>query len=360
MNITVDDREKAVIPYMDELADKYNINYNVQRCLIGDYTISYKNMILIAIERKTWTDLASSMRDGRKENIKKLMELRDKTDCQLAYLIEGDATPNFTAKFGRLPYKNLRAHLDHIAFRDGIHMIYSKNEQYTAERLFELATNYLTIKELIKDIDDEIEEKLAKQLPNGTQVIKVIRKKPDGLETEPETKPEPEPEIKPVKLEDAAEILSGNIGKLQEKTNTEITIEEQLLRCIPKIGSIVSALLAENGITFRGLYDGIYDIDTISVLKYPSGAMIGAKAKTIFNIPKIIDNEKYHNTHIKILNTIPLISKKTATIILDTFTMSDIMSGAISLEDIADIRKTEKSRIGPKAASNIYNYLGIR
>ena len=310
MNIIVDDRERAVIPYMDELADKYNITYKIQRCLTGDYAIEYKGRILLTIERKTWTDLAASMRDGRKENIKKLIEISDKTKCQIAYLIEGDATPNFNSKFGRLPYKNLRAHLDHLAFRDGIHMIYSADEKYTAERLFELAANYLSLKELIKEINNELDD--------GT-----------------------------------------NTHTLQEKTNTEITLEEQLLRCIPRVGSIVSALLAENNITFRGLYDGAYSIDNISVLKYPSGAMIGEKAANIIKLPKILNNKKYLTTHIKILSTIPLISKKTATIILNHYSLGDILNNVIDINEIADIKKTEKSRLGPKAARNIFTHLGV-
>jgi ERCC4-type nuclease len=307
MEIIIDDREKAVIPYMDEVADKYNITYKLQRCTVGDYAITYKNTILLTIERKTWADLAASMRDGRKENIKKLFELQDKTNCQLAYLIEGDATPDFNAKICRLPYKNLRAHLDHLAFRDGIHMIYSANERYTAERLCELAINYMSLKDMIADLD----------------------------------------------------IKSGNEKALQEKTNTEISIDEQLLRCIPKVGSVVSALLAENNITFRDIYDGKYDVTDISVLKYPSGAMLGEKAKSICRLSKIINSEKHINTHKKILTTIPLITKKTATIILEHYSLGDIINGAIDIADVADIKKTEKTRLGQKAANNIFKYLQI-
>ncbi len=316
MNIIVDDRERAVIPYMDVLSDKYNISYKIQRCLTGDYAIEYKNNILLIIERKTWADLSASMRDGRKENIKKLIEVSDKTNCQLAYLIEGDATPNFKSVFGRIPYKNLRAHLDHLAFRDGIHMIYSSDVQYTAERLFELAKNYLSIDVIIKDIDIKTAENLD-------------------------------------------DTSGGNVATLQEKSNVEISIEEQLLRCIPRIGSIISAVLAENGITFKQLYDGKYDVFDISILKYPSGAMLGNKADTIIKLPKIINNTKYIATHIKILSTIPLISKKSAKIILNHYTLGDIINNAVDIKDIADIKKTEKSRLGPKAAKNIFKYLSI-
>ena len=109
MEIIVDDRERSIIPYIKILSDEKNFNYKVQRCQVGDYAIAYKGYILLAIERKTWIDLASSLRDGRKENVNKLIALREKTGCQIAYLIEGNASPPFKQMYSRIPYKNLRA-----------------------------------------------------------------------------------------------------------------------------------------------------------------------------------------------------------------------------------------------------------
>jgi ERCC4-type nuclease len=62
MEIIVDDREKAIIPYLEPQANKFVIPYKVQRNEVGDYAIVYKGYILMIIERKTWVDLASSFR----------------------------------------------------------------------------------------------------------------------------------------------------------------------------------------------------------------------------------------------------------------------------------------------------------
>ena len=95
MEIIVDDREKAVFPYLEDASHKYLIDYKIQRNEVGDYAICYKGYIMMIIERKTWEDLAASMRDGRKTNVQKLISVREKTGCQIAYLIEGNATPPF-------------------------------------------------------------------------------------------------------------------------------------------------------------------------------------------------------------------------------------------------------------------------
>jgi ERCC4-type nuclease len=314
MEIIVDDREKAIIPHMETASEKYHIDYKVQRNTVGDYVIVYKGYILLVIERKTWTDLSASMRDGRKENIEKLIKLRESTGCQIAYLIEGNATPSVDKKYGRLPVKNLRAHLDHLAFRDGVHMIYSKDEEYTANRLFELAQNYFSIKTVIKEID-------------------------------------------------ILETTSDEVSKVQDKQTMSIGINEQLLRCVPGVGSIISTLLAELGITILSLYNEEHTDEEISRIKYPTGSAVGIEKgrRIALGTKKMIDSSSAVNKkiHIRILSTVPLISKTTAEKILDNYSLSDIMSGNVSIEDIANIQRSTKSKIGKKAAENIItNLLG--
>ena len=142
MNIIIDDREKYII----DLLKKYNnINYKIERINIGDIAICHNDKIIAIVERKTWNDLASSMRDGRKENVNKLISLRDKINCKIFYFIEGSLDPNSKARYNRIPYKNLRAHLDHLILRDDIHIIHIKNGEALINRLIVLMDNYLTL-----------------------------------------------------------------------------------------------------------------------------------------------------------------------------------------------------------------------
>lgn len=148
LEILIDDREKAVIPHFKALQSPNpgaNIPFRVERLTVGDYAILYQKKILFTIERKTWVDLAASFKDQRSKNVQNLIDLRAKIGCIIIYLIEGPPLPKHKTRFARIPYKNLRSHLDHLAFRDGIHIMHSKDEQDSACRINEIAKNYMTI-----------------------------------------------------------------------------------------------------------------------------------------------------------------------------------------------------------------------
>ena len=61
--ILIDDREKNVIPFFEKIDS--DIKYKIDRLTVGDYSVLYKDKILFIIERKTWVDLAASIKDGR-------------------------------------------------------------------------------------------------------------------------------------------------------------------------------------------------------------------------------------------------------------------------------------------------------
>jgi len=403
MEIIVDDREKAVIPFLEEFKNKYNIIYKIQRNQTGDYAIVYKDEILLIIERKTWTDLAASMRDGRKENVKKLLNLREETKCNLAYLIEGDATPSFTKKYGRLPVKNLRAHLDHLMFRDNIHIIYSKNEIYTAERLFELATNYLSNKEIIKKItskkggnilDNESKEhgelseyeyfkndSFLTKMINASDEIYACTSEPQAAErqaldqqttdqqpTDQQTAdPRADKQQSDGPLVDKQQASVPHVDNVTEikgqdllkvKQNIELAIDQQLLLCLPCVGSCTAPLLSENNVSLYSIYHQVHDWAYVANIKYNTGAVIGIpKAKKIIDCVLKINESRYNKTRVKILSSIPLISKKTAESILKQIKLTDILDETLTISELANIKKTEKTKLGNAAASNIIKYL---
>ena len=137
--LIVDDRETAIINIFKDY------DYIVKRLSVGDYALTYNDKILFIIERKTWKDLSASIKDGRKNNVEKMLETREQTGCKLLYLIEGSPFNKPTTKICGIQFKNLQAHLDHLIFRDNIHIVYSKNKENTIEKLKELVKNYSTI-----------------------------------------------------------------------------------------------------------------------------------------------------------------------------------------------------------------------
>lgn len=309
MEIICDDRESYVNKYLDKYADKYNISYKIERINVGDFAITFNGKMLLIIERKTWNDLAASMTDGRKDNINKLKSLRDETGCYISYLIEGDATPNRKKYYNNFPYKNLRAHLDHIMFRDNIHICHSNNHENSAYRLFELANNFLTNKVIIDKY----------KVQGGAEDNKLLKKKYDSC----------------------------------------INRSSLIIKRLPYIGSILSDLLVENKITIKTIANKTVDIDKIADIKYLSGKRIGyKKAEKIFNNYKILSNINKTNKkiHVNILSEIPLISKKTAEKIIDKYNLIDIINDITKFDDLKTI-KPNKKYLGDKAVNNIINFL---
>ena len=136
--IIADARERAVIPALKELVLD---NLVVGQINTGDYLISRKDeTILACIERKTLTDFAASLKDGRYENRKKMIDLRDKTNCQLFFIVEGPAFPALTRKFARIPFASINTAMLKLMVRDQIFIIQTSDEAHTARRLTELLT----------------------------------------------------------------------------------------------------------------------------------------------------------------------------------------------------------------------------
>lgn len=308
VHIIVDDREQAVIPHFNNFTTPPNITFKVERVNVGDYSVLYKGHILMIIERKSWKDLASSIKDGRKDNVNKMLKLREETGCQLFYLIEGNPLPKPTTKFCRIPYKNLRSHLDHLIIRNNIHVIHSKDQKNTVERLFELVQNYLTIK-------------------------------PSPL----------------LKFEETAPDKVGGLDKLKEKqVVSEDSIVYKIWCCVPNITEKTSALFINQGYHIADLILGNITEEQIYSLKYDNGYIIGARSKKIWNGSRIKNTNNKHFSNM--LTQINGITKKTADIILDTISFEELLKGNITLSTLAFIKKTPTTKIGNKASAQILKY----
>jgi len=308
VEIIIDDREHAIIPFFNEYKTHPTITYKVERVNVGDYSVLYKGHILMVIERKTWKDLAASIKDGRKENVNKMLKLREDSLTQLFYLIEGNPLPKSTGKFCRVPYKNLRSHLDHLMIRDNIHIIHSKDQKNTVERIFELVQNYLTIK--------------------------------------------PSPLLKFNIIED---IDGGGIAKLKKKTLvSDDSIIYKIWCCLPNITEKTASLFIEKGYHIADLILGNITMDQIYSLKYDNGYIIGNRSNKIWNCSRIKSiNNKYFAKMIAQINGV---TEKTADIILNTISLEELLKGEIAIEVLSKINKTPNTKVGDKTGNNILKY----
>lgn len=105
--LVIDNREKHIIEYIDELNENNELNllnknkktknkkieYEVKQMDIGDIQIYVNNKLFIVIERKTIKDLVASIKDGRyreqKIRLKALVDKEENKYTKIIYLIEG-------------------------------------------------------------------------------------------------------------------------------------------------------------------------------------------------------------------------------------------------------------------------------
>ena len=372
IEIVIDDREQKVIPFFNGYNMPPNITFNVARINHGDYSIIYKNHILFVIERKTWTDLASSLRDGRKENNKKLLKIREETKCQLIYLIEGNPIPSSNKVFSRVPYKALRSHLDHLAFRDGMHMVYSKDTEHTVERIVELVKNYLTITPSplialdIKDAEDKrnIEDKRNTYIKKDTDRGNTDELKKDGGESY-KSGETPEPHIEKTQIEILKE--KTQIEIIKEKTPIEILKEKvpisddvviyKIWCCVPNITEKTACLFINKGYHISDLILGKISKNEIYSTKYPNGYIIGNKrSEVIWNSTRIVKTH-VNPVFIKMLTQVNGITKITALAILNVISFEKLLNGDISIKELSEIKKSQAGRkLGVKAASDLIKW----
>ena len=324
MYIVIDKRERAIIPFFQKSA---KLPVFVEHMTVGDIAICYRGSVLIIIERKTWPDLAASMKDGRKANIEKLKALRDSTKCQIAYLIEGAAFPSPTKKFCRIPHKSLRAHLDHLAFRDSVHMLYSKSDADTAARIFEVAKNYASI------TPSMLAEVKSHQHPESSELSAELS---GGLERHAKSAQNSEPTnvLRPKHAPNDALVVSSMWCACQNITNNNVDVflnhpyvlKDLLLGTIPRID--------------------------IARMKYTSGVMIGEKRAA-----NILKSARSPQTHAKMLAEIPSVTLATARKILEVVSMEELITLENAEELLTNIQKTEKAKIGKAAAKKIIKFI---
>ena len=84
IKLHVDNRERAVIEHLD------GVSFDIVQLNVGDFQFWDDDRLLMVIERKTYADLAASIKDGRYAEQKfRLDELRCETGCSVVFFIEG-------------------------------------------------------------------------------------------------------------------------------------------------------------------------------------------------------------------------------------------------------------------------------
>jgi len=152
--LIVDTRERGVIPFVEDSLGRapgavpLNFAHVVGQVNTGDYLICRrgvnggKPIVLAVIERKTHVDFAASFKDGRYENLNKMLAMRAATGCQLYYFVEGPAFPEPTRRFARIPFANIKAAEVDLQVVHKVFVVLTKDEQHTAASLAEFMYSF--------------------------------------------------------------------------------------------------------------------------------------------------------------------------------------------------------------------------
>ncbi len=388
VEIIIDHRERQVIPFIEK-TQRYDIEYTTRQLSIGDYLICTRasgdsqSRVLAVIERKTWKDLAASFYDGRKENVNKLIELRKVSGCRIVYMLEGNPFRRSDEKIQRMPFKNLQAHLDHLLFRDDIHVMYTRDGRGSMQRLFDFANNMTTIKHFdafVASIGAAATTvstpPVAPPLPvvaaESFDLVNIVANDADGIvdetslpvEVDEKTDDADGDTADVIGDDEIALLLAANAttGGLELATATkrtpmsDLAIARNIMKHLSSVGPITAEALLDNGVTLKSLYTQRHDAATLSKIKKGT-VPIGAKcaAKILNGMGRLTDVA----VQTKLLAEIPSLSAKSAANIIAKYSLHQMMTGAVSPAELAAVMKTEKTKVGNALAESILRALNF-
>jgi len=151
IKLLVDDRERDVIMKLQE-QPTLAINWAATRLNNGDFSIinTNTNATIAMIERKTHQDFAQSIKDGRMENIARMVELARSCSPQprVGILLEGDYNLHENTCIAGISFKSIRSKINHLWLRDNVCLIQTANTLETVQYLISLTESVRTIKTL--------------------------------------------------------------------------------------------------------------------------------------------------------------------------------------------------------------------
>lgn len=296
-----------------------NISFKIEQITTGDYCIMLKNNetqkfhYCMIIERKTWKDLAASIKDNRMNSqLNSMMDFKKK-NVQILYLIEGSFSFSDDRKIGNIPFKNLHAKIRHNIIR-GIPSIQSRSQLQSAKIIVNFARDF----------------------------IKMYTKK---------------------EIELSDEALDLDIKQTKIQSDSDIYL--QMWNCIPKIAMNsavvlhqnfhISEIICANKTNFNEIKEKLMN------LTFNDGKRFGNKSSYIMELAYNGDNEeqkkKVHDISLEILQQIPGISKEVSETILEKYTLRSICNGFTLVENIEQLQTSGKHKIGQKRAQKIINLL---
>jgi ERCC4-type nuclease len=260
---------------------------------IGDYQLFYRGALLILFERKTWDDLAGSLKGAHlDEQLGRMDKVRVETGCTIIIIVEGRRRESH----GHVESRALQAKLDHIMLAGRAHIVYTDSTEDTVQRIYELADNVVV---------------------EGRDVPPVVN--------------------------EANKVLSLTKDHGPEQTQLDCFM------AVPGLALATARIMIAKGWSLWTLYEA--DVEILAAISYPSGAVLGVQRAR-----KIEAAMGERKTWIKILEQIQGVTKKTAEALFSS--ERDLYKWTI--DNVANVAKTAKTRVGPVVAKRIIDTLAFR
>lgn len=368
--LSVDDREKFVYPYLGKHFNDKKEQLKKVRLTVGDFAISDSSAKILAVfERKTLKDYSAGLKDGRYENVSELIKLRKDTGCLIVYIIENKTSyPSPTKKHGGIPFKNILASIDLLTFRSEIHVIWTKDQEHTAERLHDFYQRY------IKIASDNAKGRVSaslrhvQQQPNTQPVSGGDATKNTSSIQQSQNGGSPE-SLNPsnaINTEYIAEFKISKETDSSEKKFDPLVVPQRIImpvdkdddRLIREMWHSVGEGLSYNVASIISTKFSVVDlvnkisVEDLKLLTYESGTRFASKiVKTLTHI-KNKDKDLFH----KLVSGIPRIGKASAQKIIEFIPINDLVN--LTPEKIAEVRIDGK-RITAKL-ENIKKYFNYK
>jgi ERCC4-type nuclease len=368
--ILTDTRERTgALPYLDSAVSQNNricakllpsigggdIKHKIQQLTLGDYAIMLNNKLEAIFERKTWKDLAASIKDNRAQSQqKRLAELKYKhPSCMVCYIIEGPMVYNDQYPIGNIPFKNLHAKLRHNLIR-GFPFIQTRDAQHTAHTLVNFARDFMKIS--VKNTPSVYMDELY-----ALQSKYMIQMKDDKIFQNIMTTLEmPIIEMPIVENNVPAPTAYAKITERAIHTNDDILCA--MWNTLSGIADKTSIVLMQK-----------YHISTLLALRperyisvkreltslvLTDGRILGEKkVSSILSLcyfgTEMIKKTLLHNQSQKILSCIPGITLESADAILKQYTLRQICEGLVSADMLAEVVLQNARQLGQKKAADI-------
>ena len=153
ITLILDSREHKLLPLLKDIASTETLD-------VGDIMFKVDGEPYLILERKTYSDLASSIQGTRYKEQKARMK---SLNCKMkGYLIEGPY-PSRGQKFGRIPVPTLDSSILGTTIRDGYTMVHSQNLKHSADLIRKILAKletYITDSGQTEIIDDQYKASL--------------------------------------------------------------------------------------------------------------------------------------------------------------------------------------------------------